>query len=178
MNIFICGGCKNGKSSLAQELAVKLAQGEKHYYVATMIAGDEEDHLRIKRHVKDREGMGFETLEIGRGIAACLTEDAAESTFLIDSVTALLANEMFHDNITDAGALERCTKGLLQVLEHSENCVIVSDYLFADAVRFDALTEQYRCALAALHRTLANVCDTVAELCADTVVIHKGELPQ
>lgn len=29
MKIFISGGCKNGKSSLAQQLAVKLSQGKK-----------------------------------------------------------------------------------------------------------------------------------------------------
>lgn len=177
MNIFLCGGCKNGKSSLAQELAVKLSQGGKRYYVATMIAGDGEDRARIQKHRKDRAGMGFETLEIGRGIAACLGEDADKATYLIDSVTALLANEMFQGKRIDNGAVERCTQGLLEVLAHSGNCVIASDYLFSEAVHFDVLTEQYRRALGAIHRTLANACDTVAELCADTVTIHKGELP-
>lgn len=177
MNVFICGGCKNGKSALAQELALKLAQGGKHYYVATMIAGDREDRARIEKHRKDRAGMGFETLEIGRGIAACLGEDADCATYLIDSVTALLANEMFYDNIADSGAFERCRQELLNVLKTAKNTVIVSDYIFSDASRFDALTEQYRQALGALHCSLANACDTVAELCADNVIIHKGELP-
>ena len=178
MNIFLCGGCKNGKSALAQELAVKLSRGGKRYYVATMIAGDDEDRARILKHIKDRDGLGFQTLEIGRDIADCLAADAADATFLIDSVTALLANEMFHDNQVDNAALERCREELLQVLAHSANTVIVSDYLFSDAVRFDDITEQYRRALGVLHCALANACDTVAELCADTVMIHKGELPQ
>ena len=43
MIVFITGGAKNGKSSYAQDLAVKLASGGKHYYLATMIPCDEED---------------------------------------------------------------------------------------------------------------------------------------
>ena len=41
MIVFITGGAKNGKSSYAQNLAVKLASGGKHYYLATMIPCDE-----------------------------------------------------------------------------------------------------------------------------------------
>lgn len=178
MNIFLCGGCKNGKSSLAQELAVKLSQGGKRYYVATMIAGDGEDRARIQKHRKDRAGMGFETLEIGRGIAACLGEDADKATYLIDSVTALLANEMFQGNRIDNGAVERCTQGLLEVLAHSGNCVIVSDYLFSEAKHFDNITEKYRRSLAAVHCALAQACDVVLELCAGQIIIHKGALEQ
>lgn len=178
MNIFICGGCKNGKSAFAQELAVKLSPHIKRYYVATMIAADAEDRARIKKHIAARDGWGFETLEIGRNIADCLSYGGEDATFLIDSITALLANEMFHDNTVDSDAAQRCTRALLQVLSHAENTVIVSDYLFSDAVPFDALTEQYRRDLAAIHRTLADACETVVELCADTVIIHKGELPE
>ena len=43
MTIFLSGGAKNGKSTLAQELAVKLSGAGKRYYVATMIPTDEED---------------------------------------------------------------------------------------------------------------------------------------
>ena len=35
MTFFISGGAKNGKSTLAQDLAVSLAAGGCHYYVAT-----------------------------------------------------------------------------------------------------------------------------------------------
>ena len=41
MKIFISGGCKNGKSSFAQDIAKKLAGNSKLYYVATMIPRDD-----------------------------------------------------------------------------------------------------------------------------------------
>ena len=56
MIVFITGGAKNGKSSYAQDLAVKLAQGGRHYYLATMVPCDEEDRARIRHHLADREG--------------------------------------------------------------------------------------------------------------------------
>lgn len=59
MTVFISGGAKCGKSSVAQDLTVALANGGKHYYVATMIPSGEEDQERIRRHLADRDGMGF-----------------------------------------------------------------------------------------------------------------------
>ena len=94
MTVLVSGGSKNGKSGFAQELAVRLSGNGRRYYVATMVPFDDEDRSRIKRHIADREGLGFETLELGTDIARCL-EQGDNGTFLIDSVTALLVNEMF-----------------------------------------------------------------------------------
>ena len=37
MTVFISGGAKCGKSTIAQNLTVALSKGGKHYYIATMI---------------------------------------------------------------------------------------------------------------------------------------------
>ena len=89
MKIFISGGCKNGKSSLAQQLAVKLSQGKKRYYLATMIPCDGEDLARIRRHRADRDGLEFETVEAGRNICAAIKDCDPAGSYLLDSVTAL-----------------------------------------------------------------------------------------
>ena len=73
MTILLSGGAKNGKSDLAQELALRLADGGAHYYLATMIPCDGEDNRRIARHRENRAGMGFETVERGRDLCGCLT---------------------------------------------------------------------------------------------------------
>ena len=72
MTVFISGGAKCGKSSFAQDLTVALAGNGKRYYVATMIPTGEEDFNRIRRHIADRDGMGFETVECFRNILDCL----------------------------------------------------------------------------------------------------------
>ena len=111
MNIFISGGCKNGKSMHAQRIAKAMAVSENVplYYVATMIPTDEEDRQRIRRHIEERAGWGFETLEQGRDICGALRDGVdCRGVFLLDSVTALLSNEMFRpDGTCDFGAGKR-----------------------------------------------------------------------
>ncbi len=181
MNVLISGGSKNGKTSFAQDIAVRLSGGGRRYYVATMIPYDDEDRARIARHIADRAEQGFQTLETGRDIAACLEGTDKNGTFLVDSLTALLMNEMFpdaHCGDADPMAAERCREGLLKVAKETRHAVFVTDYLYSDAARYDAFTEEYRKNLALLDRALAAVCDTVIELCAGNVIFHKGGLPR
>ena len=70
MTVFISGGAKCGKSAFAQDLTVSLSGGGKRYYVATLISSGKEDEARIRRHIADRDGLGFETLECFRDICA------------------------------------------------------------------------------------------------------------
>lgn len=168
MNIFISGGCKNGKSMYAQELAKKMAEehGSRLYYLATMIPVDDEDRKRIENHIEDRRGWGFETLEQGRDICGALTEDVDRNgAFLLDSVTALLSNEMFRpDGTFDIGAGKRVADQLVRFAEETGNTVFVSDYIYSDGHIFDSYTENYRRALAYIDRRLAKVCDRVIEV--------------
>ena len=170
MTFFISGGAKNGKSTLAQELTLALSKGRKHYYVATMISTGEEDNERIRRHIEDRDGMGFETVECFRNILDCLEVADRDGVFLVDSVTALIQNSLFpiEKNFEmDLAAAERCADELV---------LFVSDYIYSDAERYSESTEIYRKCLADIDRRLANVCDTVVEVSAGQVTIHKGEL--
>ena len=180
MKIFVCGGAKSGKSAFAQKLALTLAAGGTHYYVATLIPYDEEDRQRIRRHLADREGLGFLTLEQGRALPACLDRADCSGTFLLDSVTALWMNELFpdpHSAATDPGATERCVRDLEAFLGRVRNAVLVSDDLFCDPGDYDAVTECYRRGLGELHRAIARSCDVVLEAPAGQMTVYKGRLP-
>ena len=114
MNYFLSGGAKNGKSSLAQQIV--CAQGGPHYYLATMIPHDDEDRLRIRRHLENRAGLGFQTVECGTDILASLSQMDPDGAVLLDSVTALLSNEMFrrrHNGRFGPGASGSRTAGIL-----------------------------------------------------------------
>lgn len=179
MIIFITGGAKNGKSSLAQDLAVALSKGGPHYYIATMIPADEEDHQRIRRHIADRDGMGFTTIECGRNILSCLPQVDPGASFLLDSATALLLNELFPDPTScemDIGAANRCGDDLVTFSKSVANIVIVSDYIYSDAARYDEVTRTYQKCLASIDRRLAAVSDTVLEVTAGNIVVHKGDV--
>ncbi len=177
MTFLISGGAKNGKSGMAQNLAVALARGGTHYYLATMIPVDEEDRERIRCHVADRAGMGFETIECGRDFQASLKDADLSATFLLDSVTALLMNVLFdpaNNYALDIPAAERCADQLEAFARKAGNVVFVSDYIYSDAQRYDESTETYRRLLAEIDRRLARVCDVVAEVSAGQAVVHKG----
>lgn len=184
MKIYISGGAKNGKSYHAQRLAKEMAEktGKDLYYIATMIPSDGEDQARIERHIKDREGWGFTTLEKPRDIHRVLEEvDMAnsrkslgkEGVFLLDSVTALLANEMFQAGEFLPEAPKKVGRDLKEFLERVEDAVIVSDYIFADPGPFDEYTESYRKGLALVDREVSELCDELVEVTAGIPIVYK-----
>ena len=179
MTCLISGGAKSGKSALAQDLAVALAKGGRHYYVATMISTGSEDDDRIRRHVAQRDGMGFETVECFQTIMDCLKTADKEGVFLVDSITALIQNSLFpveKNYEMDLPAATRCADELIQFAHTVRHAVFVSDYIYSDAERYSESTELYRKCLAEIDRRLAAVCDTVIEVSAGQPVIHKGDL--
>ena len=179
MTYIISGGAKNGKSTLAQDLTVALAKGGKHYYVATMISSGAEDDDRIRRHIADRDGMGFETVECFRNLMDCLKIANKDGVFLVDSVTALIQNSLFpveKNYEMDISAANRCADELVKFAGTVRHAVFVSDYIYSDAERYSESTEMYRKCLADIDRRLAKVCDTVIEVSAGQFIIHKGDL--
>ena len=179
MTYFISGGAKSGKSTLAQNLTVSLSGGGKHYYVATMISTGAEDDDRIRRHIADRDGMGFETVECFKNIMDCLQTADKGGVFLVDSVTALVQNALFpieKNYEMDPEAAERCANELVEFAHTVRHAVFVSDYIYSDADRYSESTEAYRKCLAGVDHRLAQVCDTVIEVSAGQPIIHKGEL--
>lgn len=176
MNILISGGCKNGKSYYAQHLARQQAADHLPlYYIATMEPADEEDDARILRHREERDGWGFFTLEQSRNIGALQAD--FKGSFLLDSVTALLSNEMFReDGTVDRTAHLRVAEELEQLADKSGNIVFVSDYIYSDAMKYEELTELYRKGLAWIDRTLAKKCDAVVEVSYGNILLLKGDI--
>ena len=176
MKIFISGGCKNGKSARAQLLARKMRKpGVPMYYLATMIPADNEDEERIARHRQERLGYGFETVEAGRDVLYAIKKCDKRGAFLLDSVTALLANEMFMpDGCIVPDAHKKVALDIAEILEMTGDIVIVSDFIYSDAYLYDSLTESYRRGLAYIDRQTAHACDVVLEACGGACIAHKG----
>lgn len=177
MNFFISGGAKNGKSMFAQQIAKKMSEKDnrKLYYIATMDPVDDEDRARIKRHIEERRGWGFETVEQPRNLTDLLDRVDNEGVFLMDSVTALLSNEMFLKDgsfVEEAG--EKVAADVVEFAKKTGHTVFVSDYIYSEAAIFDQWTEHYRKSLAKSDRELARVCDCVVEVAYGSRIFHKG----
>ena len=183
MNILVSGGAKNGKSMYAQKKAKEMAEREglPLFYIATMIPHDDEDEARIARHRKERAGWGFETIECGRDLGGLVGSgneggQIPEGIFLLDSVTALLGNEMFgEDGSVDPDAPARVAGDCLAFAQVMKNVVFVSDYIYGDGEEYDKLTEDYRRGLAMIDRSLARECGQVVEVSAGIVCNWKDE---
>lgn len=181
MRLLISGGCKNGKSSIAEHWiadAWRQDPSRPLYYLATMIPRDSEDQARILSHQQQRQHIPFKTVELGRQITRVLDRCEPNAQYLLDSTTALLANEMFPDAASGVSpdwlAGERVAADLVDLTTCLEHLVIVSDYLYSDAFFYDPQTEAFRRALAQVDRHLASVCDLVVEVSCGLTMIHKG----
>lgn len=176
MKIYISGGAKNGKSMFAQEIAKKLSLEGHLWYLATMEPKDDEDDARVARHRKEREGWGFKTAEWGRNIGAHCNDVDCKGTYLVDSVTALLSNEMFSGmsgNINKQ-APYKVIKDLTIFSNAAENVVFVSDNIFCDSAFYDEWTDSYRQGLAKVDKIIAEKCDVVAEFSCGQIIFYKG----
>ena len=74
-------------------------------------------------------------------------------------------------------AARRVTDALEAFVRRAPNTVLVSDFIFSDALLYDDLTEAYRRGLAAIDRRMAACCDNVIEVVAGQFIVHKGVLP-
>ena len=193
MNILISGGCKNGKSSYAQNLAVKLAEKTPEIpenkvanppsliYFATMIPHDSEDDERIQKHREDRKNLGFSTVECGKSISEAAKKLEPGSVVLFDSLTALVANEMF-DGRTDFDSLETEEETILQKLQDElkilmaqvSSVIFVTDTIFNDGKIYDKTTELYRKILAKTEQFVAKNCDRVVEMTSKLKIESKN----
>ena len=185
MKILLLGSSKSGKSMLAQRLIRHLSQadGSKPYYWATMEPTDGEDRARIKKHLGEREGWGFETIECAKSISAFLPSLHENAAVLFDSITALAANEMFgtassgYYQQPDRDAPQRTAADLRALMNMAAHTVLVCDELFRDGNIYSGSTENYRRALAFICRALAEECDAVCEVVSGQEIIHTGALP-
>ncbi|MBQ9206276.1 MAG: bifunctional adenosylcobinamide kinase/adenosylcobinamide-phosphate guanylyltransferase [Treponema sp.] len=173
MTVLVSGGCKNGKSSYAQERACTLAKNAPLVYFATMIPHDSEDEERIKKHREDRKNLGFETIECGKNICEAVKKLKPNSVVLFDSLTALIANELFdssdsmvHAQQDEEKITQKIQSDLEFLMNHAQSVVFVSDTIFFDGKNYDKFTELYRRILAKTENFLADKCDTVVEMVA------------
>lgn len=178
MNVFISGGCKNGKSMEAQRLARTMSDGGRlpMYYLATMKVKDEEDRKRVEKHIADRDGWGFETIEAETDICRCLDDPNVDSRgiFLLDSVTALLENEIFDEKFNfDSKGVDRTCAQLKEFAKRTGNTIFVSDYIQSDAITYSREIEAYREGLARAGKIMARRCDRVIEVVAGIVIDYK-----
>ncbi len=175
MNYLIIGGSKSGKSELGERIALSLNK-DKVVYVATMKPYDKEDEKRINAHIENRKGSNFMTLEKERDLHEIIDNIDSKDTVLIDSITSLLTNEMFFKNEIIMNVSVNILKGLKKIIAGSKNTIIISDYIFSDAINYDEITEGFKKELALINRELVKLCDNVIECSFGNIKYHREKI--
>lgn len=162
MFMVVTGGSGSGKSAYAEQQVLALGE-KKRYYIATMRCGDEESRRRIERHRSMRRDRQFETLECPVDIHRLRLQPG--SVALLECMSNLAANEFFDGAPhTPQETADKIMAGVERIAAQCEHLIVVTNEIFSDGVRFDAMTEQYleclgriNCAMAAAAQSLVEV---------------------
>ena len=138
-HIFICGGARSGKTSLAERLALKL--GERPAYLATAETRDAEMAKRVAAHRAARSGR-FATIEEPLDLVGALTLAAkSHDIVLVDCLTLWLSNlmEAGRDIDSEIGTLVATAEAL-----DAARLVFVSNEVGLGIVPDNALARRFR----------------------------------
>lgn len=167
--VLVLGGAGSGKSGFAERLAASY--GRPVVYVATGEAGDDEMAERIRRH-RARRPAGWLTVEERCNVTEALARTATLSaTWLIDSVTLLVASAM--TRAPEAGAPARAgdraeatvlreLDGVFALAEaRNAHVVLVSDEVGMGVVPDHPSGRRFRDLLGRANQHLSERCDEV-----------------
>lgn len=127
MLVFIIGGARSGKSSLAEKIAAGQEEkyGRQIIYLATAKARDKEMEKRIKDHQEQRPD-NWKTIEAELNpYQAVKTNDIPdESVIILDCLTLLLTNHLISKENFDSQIIKDHLTNFIKVLEE-KNCLII-----------------------------------------------------
>ena len=167
----ITAGSGSGKSAYAENELLRVGELQTdagrcpYVYAATMRPYGEETMRKIMRHRQMRAGKGFVTLECPSGLSGvALPENRG---VLLECVSNLAANELFCEDGTIKDAKETAEKiieGIRCISRQTENFVIVTNEVNADAECYSEETERYIFLVGKVNQEIARMADRVTEV--------------
>jgi adenosylcobinamide kinase/adenosylcobinamide-phosphate guanylyltransferase len=165
----ITGGARSGKSSLAQEMAMK--SGQAVLFVATAEAGDDEMHRRIEEHKKNRPA-DWRTLEVTTRVGSQICQHVGQARVVVVDCITLLVNNIFSQCHDQSGRLPEVSlveQNLVAEIGELIDCIrrteadfiIVTNEVGLGLVPDNRLGRLYRDLLGRANQMLAQAVDEV-----------------
>ena len=175
-SILFIGGCRSGKSALAQQWAESC--GPKRLYIATCIPRDTEMKERVARHQAAR-GKGWTTLEcpaLETSLLHAAYSEGRPDVMLVDCLTLWLGilferqinAEQLHSRFAELAAFIRTAPCPV---------ALVANELGMGMVPADGMTRAFRDAAGEMHQAVAAVCETVLFVTSGLPLALKGSIP-
>jgi adenosylcobinamide kinase/adenosylcobinamide-phosphate guanylyltransferase len=163
--MLVVGGCRSGKSRFAEQWAAAGGFLRKTY-VATMVAGDDEEmRQRVLRHRQERDGA-WRTVEEPLAVAEVLRRDWRQTDlFLVDCLTLWLTNLLLRD-LGDAQILARVDDVGDAVAACPVAVVLVANEVGLGIVPEAPLARRFRDLAGWCNQRLAARCDKVVFMAA------------
>ena len=145
----ILGPNNSGKSLLAEKMVVETKNLHR-IYLATMVPQTQENNQRIKKHILQREGKGFTTIEEPWNIHTL--DIPKDSVILLEDASNLLANGIFihHSNV------EECYQRIITLANASQKLIIVNIDGLTEG-NYDEETNNYIFQLNQLNQMLESI---------------------
>ncbi|RJX35329.1 MAG: bifunctional adenosylcobinamide kinase/adenosylcobinamide-phosphate guanylyltransferase [Desulfurivibrio sp.] len=165
--MLVVGGCRSGKSSFAEAWASGRFTGKT--YVATTLAGDDEEMQRRVAVHRQNRGADWRTSEEPLNIAGVLRQQWRHTeVFLIDCLTLWLTNLLLQD-LADEEILARVDDLAAAIRECPVSVVLVANEVGLGIVPEAPLARRFR--------DLAGWCNQRIGACCDQVVFMAAGLP-
>ena len=161
MMIVVTGGSGSGKSAFAEGRCMELEPGEK-IYIATMEPYDEESFRRIDRHRAMRAEKHFQTIECYRHLEELAVP--SDATILLECMSNLAANEIFHPEGRRSESAEAIWQGILHLKNSCRNLVVVTNNVFDDGQEYAEGSMEYLRILGEINVRMGRAADETWEV--------------
>lgn len=152
--IFLTGGARSGKSSLATSLATRI--GAPVSLIATARADDEEMARRIEEH-RLRRPQDWTVFEEAIDLVAAVRSAPDRDTVVIDCVTLWISNLMVERN--DAEISSTVDSAVDAIEGRSGETIVVSNEVGAGVVPMHALGRRFRDLQGRANQSFASVAE-------------------
>ena len=163
MITYIYGGVSSGKSEYAEELISR--EFNKKIYLATMENTGEYAGKRVEKHLLQREGKGFFTIEEPRHIKALNIDE--DDNILLEDLTNLLSNNLFNEAGLKNNFKEITDEIFSDIITLKDRCnsvFIVGNDIFSTERNQSKELDIFIDCLYSLHNKIIEIADRVIEV--------------